>query len=121
MLKDEIVKHTLNALELSRVTYGDIKVGQYWHEHVATKDGIVEAMESNESMGYGIRVVKNGRWGFAASNELSKEAIHRTVKKAVELAMAASKVEGDDVVLTKEKVVKDSYTTPYKEDPFSVS
>ena len=121
MKHDDIAKHTLNALELAHVTYGDIKVGQYWLEHVAIKDGVVEAMESNESLGYGIRVVKNGRWGFAASNVLTPDGIHAAVKKAVELAEAAARVDGDDVFLTKEKIVKASYVTPFKEDPFAVS
>lgn len=116
-----LAKHALNALQVAHVTYGDIKVGQYWHEHVATKDGVVEAMESNESLGYGIRVVKNGRWGFAASNVLTRDGVFEAVKKAVLLSEAAAKVSGEDVVLTKERVIKDTYITPYKEDPFSVS
>lgn len=121
MKLDDLAKHALNALQLARVTYGDVKVGQYWHEHVATKDGVVEAMESNESLGYGIRVVKNGRWGFAASNVLTREGVFEAVKKAVLLSEAAAKVSGVAVALTRENIVKDTYCTPYKEDPFTVS
>lgn len=117
---DDIAKHALNALEVSRVTYGDIKVGQYWQEHVATKDGIVEAMESNVSLGYGIRVVKNGRWGFAASNVLTQDGVAAAVKQAIALAQAASKIAGDDVLLSEEAVIKDTYITPFAEDPFGV-
>lgn len=118
---DEVAKLGLDALELAGVDYGDIKVGHYWHEHVATKDGTVEAMENSESVGYGVRVVKNGRWGFAASNDLTSEGVHRAVKKAQELAESAAKTKGDKVVMTDEEVVKDGkYQTPYKEDPFDV-
>ncbi len=118
---EDLANAALNALELSRVNYGDIKVGEYQQEHIATKDGVVEAMESTVSMGYGIRVVKNGRWGFAASNVLTPEAIQKTVRQAVELANAAAKILGDGVVLTKEKALKGQYVTPHKEDPFAVS
>ncbi len=117
----DITSHALNALELARVTYGDIKFGEYDYEHIATKDGVVEAMEQNKTTGYGIRVVKHGRWGFAASNDLSPEGIHAAVKAAVLLAEAAAKVRGEDVVLTAEKVIKGTYQTPYKEDPFSIA
>ncbi len=118
---DEIAKSGLDALELARVSYGDIKVGHYWHEHVATKDGTVEAMEENESLGYGVRVIKNNRWGFAASNDLTSDGVHTAVRKAIELAQAAAKVAGESVELTREKAVKGSYETPYKEDPLAVS
>lgn len=121
MKLDEIAHHALNALELARVSYGDVRLGLYLQEHIATKDGVVEALESNESLGYGIRVVKNGRWGFAASNSLTHDAIFQTVKKAVQLALAAGSVAGEDVALTRENVVKGSYATAYKVDPFSVS
>ncbi len=121
MTKSEIAQHALNALNLSKVAYGDIKVGEYWQEHIATKDGIVEALENNQTFGYGIRVVKNGRWGFAASNELTSSGIAKTVKKAVELSQAAGIVAGEKVELTHEKVIKDTYHTPYEEDPFAVS
>ncbi len=121
MKLEDIAKHALNALELSRVSYGDIKVGQYWLEHIATKDGVVEAMESNESLGYGIRVVKNGRWGFAASNVLSRDGVFAAVKKAILLADAAATIVGEDVRLTKERVIRDTYITPHQEDPFAVS
>lgn len=120
MTKSDIAKHALNALELAKVTYGDIKVGEYRQEHIATKDGVVEALESNQTYGYGIRVVKNGCWGFAASNLLTAAGIARAVKKAVELAQAAGLASGEKVVLTREKPVKDTYHTAYTEDPFVV-
>ncbi len=120
MKNEELANHGLNALEIAGVSYGDIKVGHYWYEHVATKDGVVEAMESNETLGYGIRVLKDGKWGFAASNDLTSDGIRQTVKKAVELAQAAAFVKADSVSLTKEKPIRGSYETPYQEDPFKV-
>jgi TldD protein len=120
MKREEIAKDALNALDLSKVEYGDIKVGEYLYEHIATKDGVVEAMEGNESLGYGIRVIKNGRWGFAASNDLSSEGVSNTVKKAISLATAAAKVPGDNVELAHTEIHKGNYDTPYDRDPFEV-
>ncbi len=121
MDSSSLAKTALDALELSKVDYGDIKVGHYFQEHVATKDGVVEAMESHESTGFGIRVVKDGRWGFAASCDLTPDGVNRTVKKAVELARASAKAPGDKVELTQEKVIKAEYSTPFVEDPFDIS
>lgn len=115
-----MAREALDALELLKVTYGDIRVIRRWQEHIATKDGVVEAVEGDESLGYGIRVIKNGRWGFAASNDLSRDGVYRTARKAVELADAAVVVTGEEIVLTKEKKIRASYTTPFEEDPFVV-
>ena len=121
MDRKALAKEALDTLELLKVTYGDVRVIHQLHEHIATKDGVVEAVESNDSLGYGVRVIKNGRWGFAASNGLSREGVYRTARKAVELADAAAKVKGEEIELTREKRVKSTYKTPFKEDPFRVS
>ncbi len=121
MSREEIAKEVLDALELLKVTYGDVRVVHAISEHIATKDGTVEGLEKNDSLGYGIRVIKNGRWGFAASNDLTRDGVYRTARKAVALADAAAKVPGEEIVLTRERRVKDVYQTPYKKDPFAVS
>lgn len=121
MTREEIGKEVLNAFEFLKVTYGDVRVIHALHEHIATKDGTVEAVESNDTLGFGIRVIKNGRWGFAASNDLTKDGIYGAVRKAVELAGAAAKVTGEEIVLTQEKRIKDIYRTPIKKDPFKIS
>ena len=116
----DLVKTGLDAMEVAGVSYGDVKVGRYLHEHVAVKDGIVEAMEGSESMGYGIRVLRGGRWGFAADNDLTSNGIKLTVKKALALAEAAGKTKGDEVELSEEIAVRGKYETPHEEDPFDV-
>lgn len=121
MNREEIAKEVLNVLEMFKVTYGDVRVIHALHEHIATKDGTVEAVESNDTLGYGIRVLKNGRWGFAASNNLTKDGVLHTVQKAVLLADSAAKVPGEKIILTQERKIKDKYVTPYKKDPFTVS
>ncbi len=120
MDRDSLAKEVLNALELLKVAYGDVRAIRGRHEHIATKDGVVEAVETNDSLGYGIRVIKNGRWGFAASNDLTRDGVYRTARKAVELADAAARVSGEEIILTKEKRIKAKYRTPFKKDPFRV-
>ncbi|MBI4099456.1 TldD/PmbA family protein [Candidatus Microgenomates bacterium] len=121
MDRQEVANEVLNVLKTHKVIYGDVRVSEQWNEHIATKDGTVEAVESNNSLGYGIRVIKNGRWGFAASNDLSKDGVYKAAQKAVELATAAGIIAGEKIVLTKEKAIKDTYKTPFKKDPFKVS
>ena len=104
----------------SSVSYADVRIVEQESEDIATKDGVVEALESGSSTGYNVRVLKDGVWGFAASHDMSKTGVDATVKKAMTIALASAKYKMEDVQLDEQKPIKDSYKTPIAEDPFSV-
>jgi TldD protein len=110
----------LNQMQLAHVDYGDIRLIDSDYERIATKDTVVEALESSSGRGYGIRVLYKGRWGFAANDVFTKTAVTQTVKLAVQLAKASALTSGRRATLTPVKVIKGTYTTPIKEDPFQV-
>ena len=103
--------------------YADVRIVEKDAEGIATKDGVVEALESSNSKGYGIRILKDGAWGFAGSNDFSKAAIDKTVKRAIEIAASSASYNGeeDKTGLDQLKPVRATYKTPIKEDPFKVS
>lgn len=101
--------------------YADVRVIDKGTEGIATKDGVVEAAESSNSRGYGIRILKSGAWGFAGSNDFSKDGYERTVKRAIEIAESSAPYTTVKTVLAPAKKVVGSYKTEIKEDPFSVS
>lgn len=103
------------------VQYADVRIVEKESQNIATKDGVVEALESSTSVGYGIRVLKDGAWGFAGSNDFSPRAIDRTIRRALEISQASAKYKDEDVLLDEQKPVKATYKTPIKEDPFKVS
>jgi TldD protein len=72
-------------------------------------------------MGFGIRVLKNGAWGFAASSNLSKESVERTAILAVKIAESSAKLKDKDVVLERTKGVVDRYKSEVEIDPFKIS
>ncbi|MBA4319865.1 MAG: peptidase C69, partial [Flavobacterium sp.] len=104
-----------------KVDYGDVRLINSNSEHIALRNGNVEGAKIGESKGYGIRVIKDGAWGFAASNNFSKESIEETVKKAIEVARASAKTIKEKIQLDKSKLQKESYKTKVIKDPFSVS
>lgn len=117
----ELTNHALDTCEVMRVDYADIRVVRRQRENIATKDGVVEALETSESLGFGIRILKNGAWGFAASNNLSMEEIDKIVKQALIIAEASCIVPGRKVVLSQATPIKARYKTPVKIHPFKVS
>ena len=101
--------------------YADVRVVEKEGEHIATKDGVVEALEQSDSKGYGVRILKDGGWGFAASNDFSKDGYENTVKRALEIAESTAKYITVKTVLAPLKAQKGEYRTLIKEDPFEVS
>ncbi|MBI4057878.1 TldD/PmbA family protein [Candidatus Microgenomates bacterium] len=106
---------------IPKVDYADVRLVEKESQHIATKDGVVEALESSDSLGYGVRVLHNGAWGFAGSNDFTKTGIDRTIKRAVEIAQSSAKHKLEDVELATQKPIRATYKTPIKEDPFKVS
>lgn len=101
--------------------YADVRVIEREAEGIATKDGVVEAAESSSSHGYGVRILKDGVWGFAGSNDFSNDGYERTVKRALEIAESSVPYATVKTVLAPAKKVIASYKTEVGKDPFSIS
>ena len=43
--------------------------------------GIVQQLDYTDTIGFGVRVLVNGSWGFASSRELTKDEIDRVAEK----------------------------------------
>ncbi len=116
----ELIKEALDCIEVAKAEYGDVRLVARRVENIATKDGVVEALEQYETQGVGVRVLVNGAWGFAATSVLAKAEIKKAVRGAVTLACAAGRVNTQKVILTKVNPAKATYRTPYEIDPFTV-
>jgi TldD protein len=49
--------------------YADVRVVNNRTQGISVKDGVVESLNSSESLGFGVRVLVNGAWGFASSRD----------------------------------------------------
>ncbi|MFW6144150.1 MAG: TldD/PmbA family protein [Candidatus Natronoplasma sp.] len=114
----DIVEYGINLLEKKGIKYGDVRLCEVETEVINVKNGAPEAIKSDESRGYGIRVIKGG-WGFASSNDFSKGGMKETVNRALKIAKASSKAT-EPIELKDIDIHEDSYTTPYKKDPFKI-
>ncbi|MCK4234204.1 TldD/PmbA family protein [candidate division WOR-3 bacterium] len=117
----DFAKKVIGFLKSKKVDYGDVRVVKNKEETLRVKNEKTETAFSEESLGFGVRVIVNGAWGFASSSRLTKREIESVVKNAIEIAKGSSLAKKADVRLTKEKIYVDTYKTPYKMDPFSIS
>jgi TldD protein len=84
------------------------------------RDGRVEELEQSSDSGFGVRVLHKGRWGFAASRELSAAEGATIAEQAVRIAEASASAAGTNVRLDDTPAVQAEWSTPVAQDPFSV-
>lgn len=116
----EIVNQILNNLKLKRVDYGDIRFVEEEVENIVIKNGIIEALTHNTEFGFGLRVLKNGAWGFSSSNILTKAAADKVTKDAIRIAEASARIKGSPVKLSPLSPQKGTYKSSIEIDPFRV-
>ena len=78
---------------MPKVDYGDARVVSTKTESIMVKNGKVEEVEVSKSMGFGVRVLLDGAWGFASSFKLEEDNIDKVIKKAIEIAKASGLVK----------------------------
>jgi TldD protein len=117
----EIGAWALNVCNARGVQFADLRIVDERQRGLATKNGKVANAADSQSMGIGIRVLANGAWGFAATEDLTRAGVETTAAQAVEIAKASAQVKEHDVVLAPEKAHVDNWSSPYKIDPFSIS
>ncbi|UEG54415.1 TldD/PmbA family protein [Mucilaginibacter daejeonensis] len=120
-IKKELADVALNTAKAKGATYADIRIGRYLNQAVITRETRVQNIANAESYGVGIRVLVNGCWGFAATNNVTKDGIAKTAERAVAVAKANAKIGGKPVQLAPQKGYGEvSWKTPIEKNAFEV-
>jgi TldD protein len=117
----QLIERALDAAQRAGAGYADIRIVERDAESLTVKNGALEAASSDRSEGFGVRVLVNGAWGFAASALLNPDEVERVTRQAVAIAQASGLARGEPVVLDETSPQVGRYVTPHVEDPFSVS
>lgn len=111
----------LNTAKSAGATYCDVRIGRYLRQFVMTREDKVQNVVNTESTGVGIRVIANGAWGFAATNDLSNDAVARATARAVAIAKANAGLLIEPVQLAPVKGVGEvSWKTPLLKNAMEV-
>ena len=97
--KKQLADVALNTAKGNGATYADVRIGRYLNQFVFTREARVQNIVNTESFGVGVRVITNGTWGFASTNDVSTEGIRKATMQAVAIAKANSKFQTDPVKL----------------------
>jgi TldD protein len=117
----EITSLALDAAVAAGATYADVRAVDLATESLGVRDDTVESLDRNESIGFGVRVLVDGAWGYASSARLEDAEASEVALMAVEVARASATAISQPVELVPEPTHEDSWTSPHTKDPFEVS
>jgi TldD protein len=111
----------LNEARAAGASYADIRIADYRTQSIATREDRVLTLEDAEDRGFGVRVIADGAWGFAASATIERDEIARVARRAVALARMNAKLRREPLTLAPVPAHVAVWNTPIRRDPFTVS
>lgn len=117
---DELAELALNRVRAAGAEYGDIRILESRTQIVQGQDRRIAAVGDGRDSGFGVRVLYQGAWGFAASSILSVEEVPRVADLAVRIAKGSATMTSEKIRLAEEPVHVDHVVTPVRVDPFGV-
>ena len=118
--KEAIADAALKVAKDGGAEYSDIRINKYRIESLAAREKQVTRVAAGENAGFGIRVLYNGTWGFAASPVMTVEEAKRVAAEALSIAKANAAFQTRRIELTKETPVKGTWKSDFTKDPFDV-
>ena len=105
--------------------YADFRIERKRSERIATREQVVQGINFSEGVGYSVRVLVDGTWGFAAGNfgvggDIA-DAVRKSAREAVETANGLKALQEAPVVLEEIPAYQETWRLPVEVDPFSVA
>lgn len=120
-LKKRLADIALNAATGKGASYVDVRIGRYLNQSINTREKRVDNIANTESYGMGIRVIANGSWGFASTDNMTPDSIAKTAALAVQIAKFNAPLLEEPLRLAPQKGYGQvSWKTPILQNAFEV-
>jgi len=116
----DIAGWALSTAQARGATYAEVRVNDIRQRYLSTKNAQPAQVRESESFGLGVRVVAEGAWGFAATDDVTRQGAESAAAKAVEIAQASALCKKEAVRLAPEEKIVDRWQAPCRIDPFTV-
>ncbi len=119
--KKSLADTALSAATSRGATYTDVRIGRYLNRFIFTRENKVQNIVSTESYGVGVRVITDGTWGFAATNDVTPDGVVKAAGQAVAIAKANAEIQQEPVRLAPVTGHGEvSWRTPIEKNGFEV-
>lgn len=116
----ELAQQGLNTATMLGAEYADVRFVRSRRQIIGAEDERISGLNDSSDLGFGVRVLVGGAWGFASSGDVSTESVDRVAAEAVAIAQASRLVMGQPVELVPEPAAQTCFKTPIQIDPFLV-
>ena len=117
----DLALQALDAVAGRGVSYADVRSIEVRDREISTKNGKVGHVTSSESVGLGVRVMAAGAWGFAATDDLTRQGIESAASLALDIARSGVAAQKHRVTLAPEDKYEAVWVSPCRVDPFTIS
>ncbi|MEU7837210.1 MULTISPECIES: TldD/PmbA family protein [unclassified Nonomuraea] len=101
--------------------HADFRLERVRAESLSLYDARLEGAMDADDLGYAVRVVKGGTWGFAAGIHLTPEAAAKVAEQAIRVAEVSAPINREPIELAPEPVHSEVvWVSAYDVDPFEV-
>jgi TldD protein len=117
----DLARLALDTAAARGAHYADTRAVEFTREDIQVKNGEVGGLDLSESRGLGVRVLVGGAWGFAATDDLTKEGVDRCAAQAVAIGRASASLTHENVRLAPEAAHRSVWASEFTIDPFQVA
>src|SRR3954452_22835329 len=116
----------LGAVALERagelgVSHADFRFERIRHQQLGVRDGVLQTALDADDIGFAVRVIHRGAWGFASGVVLTPDEARRVAETAVAVAEVAAEMTSTPVEIAPEPVYDDvTWISSYDVNPFDV-
>ncbi|MCA2979505.1 MAG: TldD/PmbA family protein, partial [Myxococcaceae bacterium] len=115
-----VVDAALSTARAGGATYADVRVHRRREETVSVRDDHPAGTSDTERYGVGVRVLKDGAWGFASTSRVDAREVQQVTRRALAIAIAQAPLRLRPVELAPTPAHVDVWQTPLEKDPFKI-
>ncbi len=103
-------------------SHADFRFERVRYQHLGVRDGVLQGAADTEDLGFAVRVIHRGAWGFAAGVVLTPEEATAVAERAIAVAVVAAEMTTSPVEIAAEPVHDDvTWVSAYDVNPLAVT
>jgi hypothetical protein len=117
----ELAARALEAARSAGADWADVRINTNRNQGISTRERRITGVSDNVTSGFGVRVLVDGTWGFAASGNVTNDEVVRVARQAVAQARANRAAQREPVRLAPADVEPNGvWRSPIRTDPFEI-
>jgi len=119
--KKQLADIALNTARSRGATYADVRIARQLNQFINGRETKIQNVVNTESFGVGIRVIAEGTWGFAATQDVTPDGVKRATEEAVAIAKANARLQTEPVQLAPQRGYGEvAWKTPITRNAFDI-